>query len=185
MIYYPSEDTFILAEVAEKIVSDIALDVGTGSGYIAFILSKNSRWVLATDINIEAIKNVLKIKRERNINNLDLIVCNLFDAIREKKVDLITFNPPYLPPDNYKTGLETETVYLNYNGKNLIIEFLEKLKSFMKNNSECYIVLSSLTGIDYKLLEKLSLKWNEVKNKKLFFETLFVLKLFLSPNYKY
>jgi len=180
MVYYPSEDTYLLAEVAEKIFGDIVIDIGTGSGYIAFILSKNSKWTLATDIDIESIKHVLRIKREKNINNLDLIVCNLFDAIRENKIDVITFNPPYLPPDEYKTGLEIETIYLNYNGKNLIVEFLEKLKNFMKNDSECYIVISSLTNIDFKLIEKLGLRWEEIKSKKLFFEKISVLKLIKS-----
>jgi len=39
-IYKPAEDTFLLADVLSDARGDNALEIGTGSGYIASILAK-------------------------------------------------------------------------------------------------------------------------------------------------
>lgn len=52
----PAEDSFFLADYLENKQGRSALDIGTGSGIIAKTLSKNFSLVVATDINIFALK---------------------------------------------------------------------------------------------------------------------------------
>jgi Methylase of polypeptide chain release factors len=130
-IYPPSEDTFLLQESIPKFRRNLAIDVGTGSGYLAFFLSEFVNYVIATDIELDAIKYALNNLKTKNIYNVDFVVTNLFDCFRENIFDLIIFNPPYLPFNGKKTDLDVQTV-LNFKGKNIIIEFLSKLKKGLK-----------------------------------------------------
>lgn len=177
MIYKPSDDTYLLASVIKNVKKEIAIDVGTGSGYIAFILAKNCKLVIASDIDINAIKYVSKIKKEKKIYNLDLVVCNLLDSFKNKTFDLITFNPPYLPPDNFQ--INSQTIYINYKGENIIINFIKEIKEKIKINGECYLVLSTLSNLKeiYGLMKKNKLKFKEIINKRFFFEKIFVLQI--------
>jgi release factor glutamine methyltransferase len=181
-VYLPSEDTFLLEEAIPKFKRDLAIDVGTGSGYLAFSLSKFVKYVVATDIEKNAVKYALNVSKKRNIYNVDFVVANLFDCFRNNIFDLVVFNPPYLPYNGITTEIDIQTIF-NLKNKNIIIEFLSKLKNMLKINSECYIVLSSLSPIDeiINFAESQGLKQEKVCSKRFFFEEIFVLKLSYSP----
>jgi len=48
--YPPSEDTFFLADYIKNEKGESALDIGTGSGYLASILEKSFSVVVGTDL---------------------------------------------------------------------------------------------------------------------------------------
>ncbi len=55
--YSPAEDTFFLADYLQKEKGRSALDIGTGSGFLANVLSSNFSYVVATDIDLESLKS--------------------------------------------------------------------------------------------------------------------------------
>ena len=89
--YPPSEDTFFLADNIENEKGFSALDIGTGSGFLADLLSKNFSIVVGTDLSFSVLMNQsYKIK--------NIICCNGADAL-DYKFDLIVCNMPYLTTD--------------------------------------------------------------------------------------
>jgi release factor glutamine methyltransferase len=181
-IYPPSEDTFLLEKSIPKIKRDLAIDVGTGSGYLAFFLSEFVKYVIATDIEKNAVKYALNISKKKKVHNVDFVVTNLFDCFRNDIFDLVVFNPPYLPYNGISTEIDIQTIF-NLKNRNIIIEFLSKLKNILKRNGECYIVLSSLSPVNeiINFIEAQGLKYEKVCSKRFFFEEIFVLKLSYSP----
>ena len=99
-IYEPSEDSYFMLNCLEKLLEKKklkkALEIGTGSGVIAFKIADKVEKVLATDINPYAIKIAEKKRKILGIKNIEFKESNLFEKVNEK-FDLIFFNPPYLP----------------------------------------------------------------------------------------
>lgn len=71
-----------------------ALDVGTGSGFLALHMALKGE-VVATDVSPFAVRTA---KRNAEVNGLkvDIVQCDLFEGLRGV-FDIIAFNPPYLP----------------------------------------------------------------------------------------
>lgn len=180
-MYKPAEDSYLLLNEIIKKKGEVLIDVGTGSGYIAINSKDNFKLIVATDIDNKSIKEAKE--KTRNCYNIDVVQCNLFDPIRANTFDFICFNPPYLPRDEFKTDIDTQTVYINYNGKNIIEEFLEKFLEKAKK-AKCYVVLSSLTNLDEILNENIrkKLHFKEVASKNFFFEKISVFEISILPS---
>ena len=86
--YPPSEDTFFIVDNIENESGKYALDIGSGSGYLTKLLSKNFSFVVGTDINFD----VLKTQTYKTDN---LVCCNGSDALKIK-FDFVVCNLPYL-----------------------------------------------------------------------------------------
>jgi release factor glutamine methyltransferase len=100
----PRPDTETLVEAAlEKILPGMqVLDLGTGTGAIALAIAKHAPHTHITAI--DASPPALKVAEE-NLNNLQLNNVNLyqshwFDALKQRKFDLIVSNPPYIESDD-------------------------------------------------------------------------------------
>ena len=91
MIYEPREDSELLQKWVKKLVTGKVLDMGTGSGIQAKTALKNTKDVLAVDINQECVEFVKK-------QGIEVRQSNLFSNV-EESFDRIIFNPPYLPED--------------------------------------------------------------------------------------
>ncbi|XP_036348000.1 methyltransferase N6AMT1-like [Rhagoletis pomonella] len=103
-VYEAAEDTFLLLDALEAdlpylegLQPLVCLEIGPGSGIIVTALAKklNKTLCLATDINSYACK-MTRRTANRNCTHVDSINCNLMDALREKCIDLLIFNPPYV-----------------------------------------------------------------------------------------
>jgi len=165
--YPPSEDTFLLEDAIKIEKGKLAIEVGSSTGYLSLSIRDNFEWIVANDIEISCLK-ILKNKiREKKIWNIEVIACDLLSPFRDYLIDMIFFNPPYLPKDNLKTDLDRATIY-NFSNRNIIREFLNQLQRF---KTKAYMVISSLTNLEIK-----NLKYEIVKRKRLFFEELLVLK---------
>ncbi|MGH9877981.1 MAG: methyltransferase, partial [Nitrososphaerales archaeon] len=90
--YKPSEDTFLLAECLRDASGRTAMEIGTGSGYLSELLAKRFSTVVATDIDMDAIRQA----KER-VKDVTFVCCDSSYAITNMKFDLIVMNPPYLP----------------------------------------------------------------------------------------
>ena len=127
MIYEPSEDSFLLADVVKKYSKGKSvLDIGTGSGIQTIsAISSGAKFVLASDINEEALKHV-----KTAYTNIQTIHSNLFSNI-SGKFDLIIFNPPYLPADKREDAESQEVTTGGKKGDEIIIKFLKHAKEHL------------------------------------------------------
>lgn len=87
--YEPDEDTYTLIDVLkeEKLENKVIVDLGTSTGIITESLKKRNT-LISVDLNIKALYN----HRGGNLVRADLLC-----SIDQDSVDLIVFNPPYVP----------------------------------------------------------------------------------------
>ena len=98
----PRPDTEVLVESAlAKIPTDIStniLDLGTGSGAIALAIASQRPWanITAVDFSEEALQVAQENAASLNLNHVALVQSSWFDALANRKFDLIVSNPPYI-----------------------------------------------------------------------------------------
>ena len=174
MMYEPKEDSFLLKEQVKKYAKNkTVLDIGSGSGIQAETAIKSgAKNVLATDIKDYIIK-YLKNKSIKAIRS------NLFSALKNKKFDLIIFNPPYLPEDKREDRKSKVSTTGGKRGDEIILRFLKQAPKYLNKNGKIFLVISSLTPQQRinKLLEKQKLKRIIIAEQKFFFEKLEVLEI--------
>ena len=146
----------------KKLASGDVLDIGTGTGILAFAAAEKSKKVIGIDIDKEAIEYA---KSKNKFKNVNFKLSDLFSNINGK-FDLIIFNPPYLPSSKYDNGIDTTD-----NG--IIEKFLKEAIGFLKKDGKILLCLSSLTNIkfDKKYL------WEKLDEKNVGFEKIYVYKL--------
>lgn len=173
LIYQPSEDSFLLEKYIKKFSKGKkVLDMGSGSGIQSFsALKSGAESVLAVDINEEAVKRLKK-------QGLLAIKSDLFSKVKGK-FDLIVFNPPYLPEDkneDYESRIITSG---GKSGDEIIIRFLEQAKKHLEDNGEILLLISSITPFKRieKAFKKIFYKWEVLESRRIFMESLSVLKI--------
>ncbi len=165
--YPPSEDTFFIANNIENEKGEHALDIGSGSGYLTKLLSKNFSLVVGTDINCKVLQHQTSYKTK------NLICCNGSDAL-QIKFDFIVCNLPYLATDKI-LDIATDG---GAEGFEIPKKIFDSMCQNIKENGKFIFVTSSLSNyqklIDY--IQKLGLKPRIIAKKKLFFEELILVE---------
>jgi len=164
--YPPSEDTFFLADYIKNEKGEYALDIGTGSGYLAALLSKSFSVVVGTDLSF----HVLKKPGYFTTNN---ICCNAADALNQQ-FDLIICKMPYLNTDEI-LDIRTDG---GRDGLEIPMKIIDSAKSRIKPAGKFLYVTSSLSNFK-KLISHTELDGFNVSilaKKKLFFEELILVK---------
>jgi len=163
--YSPSEDTFFLADNIENEKGIAALDIGTGSGFLADILSKNFSITVATDLSFSVLAN-----QSYKIQNT--VCCNGADAL-DYKFDLIVCNMPYLATDEI-IDIATDG---GIDGLEIPTKIIKSARSCLGDNGKFLFVTSSLSNYK-KLIEFVKLQGMNaeiISKKKLFFEELLLI----------
>jgi len=167
--YLPAEDTLFFANHIQNEKGKSALDIGTGSGYLANVLLQNFEIVVATDISFDSAK-----KAHNLIQNC--ICCNSADPII-MKFDLVICNMPYLPSDEI-----TDPAVDGLNeGLTVPIQIITSAKNVIKKGGKMIYLTSSLAN-HKKLLEETSHIGFDTKvmaTKKMFFEELILVEAIL------
>lgn len=97
----PRQETELLAEQAVELSKQrdglTALDLCTGTGCIAAAMAVLGRYsaVTATDISQEAL-DLAKANMARNTASVELLQGDLFEAVGDRRFDVIVSNPPYI-----------------------------------------------------------------------------------------
>jgi release factor glutamine methyltransferase len=162
--YAPAEDTFFLASFVEKERGESALEIGTGSGYLAQILQQNFGLVVATDIDFVAL-------HEGKAQNK--VCCDAADALAQK-FDLIICNLPYLPSDQ----ITDSAVDGGKQGLQVPFKIIESASSRVRNGGKMLFLTSSLADYE-KLMDAMSSRGfsaSVLAKKKLFFEELIIVE---------
>ena len=177
-IYEPKEDSYFLSETIKDYLKDKLkyikiLDMGSGSGIQAETCRNlGFKDISSADINPDAIK-LLKQMGFRSVHS------NLFSKInKNKRFDLIIFNPPYLPEDKYDRKKDTTG---GKKGFEIILKFLKQAESHLNKKGEILLLISSFSSPEIIRKETLGLGYSmiQIASKKLFFEELFVYELSL------
>ena len=175
MFYTPSDDTFLLADSIVNYRGNYALEIGTGSGYLAAILCKNYKFVVGTDIDFESI---LYSKYFLNkFHNKFLICCDICEPIKYM-FDIIVCNPPYLPQDGEKNSTDY-AIYGGITGLETTLKVLELYKSNLNDDGKIVFIKSSLSNSDkFDIFIKNNLlKTRILSTKRYFFECLEVCEI--------
>ena len=176
-VYQPAEDSALLARAAIASVStpDTILEVGTGSGWVAEQLAAETKArVIGSDLNPHACRQA----RNRGI---EAVRADLLAPFAAETVDVVLFNPPYLPtePETEWDDWMEEALSGGEDGRQLIIPFLESVGRVLRPDGEVYLLVSSLTGYEtvVELAEDAGFAVTEVAQESYPFEVLSILKL--------
>lgn len=87
--------TKLLANSLIHVPDATVLDVGTGCGTLAMVVSRSARSVMATDINPRALAFTAFNSALNGIANVQTSVGDRFEAVGDQQFDLIACNPPF------------------------------------------------------------------------------------------
>ena len=164
--YVPAEDSIFFADYLQDKKGRSALDIGTGSGILANVLSKNFSLVVATDVNILALA-----KAHETLDNC--ICCNAADALHVS-FDLVVCNLPYLPSDE----LLDPAVDGQHDGTEIPSMMIKSASSRIEKNGKMIFLTSSLAKYEtlVHLAESLGFHVTIAEKKKLFYEELIIIE---------
>ena len=93
-------------------------DIGTGSGCIAVTLLLECPYiqkVYATDIFPQALEVAKENAKKYNLTNqIEFLEGSMLAPLKEKKIDLIVSNPPYIPSDELTKETTKNTIGLTF-----------------------------------------------------------------------
>ncbi len=183
-VYFPREDSFMLAQAVKKFARGKVLDMGTGSGLQAITAAKNPKVtnVTASDVSATAVQCAENNAKENqcDMDKIKFIKSNLFENIpRRDTFETIIFNPPYLPAEeNEPLDEQSAAWHGGKDGRKILEPFLGQFSTFLAPRGLLLLVQSSLNEPDKTIstLAKLGFQVEIVEQKKFFFEELFIYK---------
>lgn len=162
-VYKGSTDTELFCKLLDIKKGQDVWDMGTGTGLIAFhAKKKGAGYVLATDLNPDAIKNARQNSRLLKLE-IDIQQANVFGKI-SKKFNLITFNPPFTD----KKVENTHDISFWDKDHKTVRKFFDGVQDHLKPGGKALIAWSSFG--DTRKLKKLAREYDftikEIGKKK-------------------
>lgn len=133
-VYEPAEDTFLFLDLFESLHNSsfykdkrkfnndcpLVVEIGSGSGLITTFISQHriipNAFHIATDINLIALENTTKTYKDNTSYPVfDVLRSNLTDAIIPGSIDVLFFNPPYVPSEHVPPlpSIDDDSVWLD------------------------------------------------------------------------
>ena len=182
-IYEPAEDSFLLLDtlssgtetaflqtrLANAVSTPLVLEVGTGSGVVLAFLTSNARYIfgrddilaLGIDVNRQACQAAVGTVRIATTAAeggagwlLDVVQGDLLCSVRTASIDVLVFNPPYVPTSSLPDALaeeqdafreESRLLELSYaggdDGMAVTSRFLEQVPAMLSTCGVCYLLL--------------------------------------------
>lgn len=168
-VYEPAEDTFLFLDLFESLhekgyfhsknftnKTPIVLEIGSGSGVISTFVSQHkivpNSINLASDINLIALETTKRThSHNRPVNEpFDIVRSDLTNCFRSNQIDVLFFNPPYVPSEDIPSipNIEDDSnsAWLDLalvggdNGMLITNKVLDKLDTTLSLNGEAYIL---------------------------------------------
>jgi len=91
------EGTRLLVEALEVYATDIALDIGCGTGYIGMHIAQvaSKGHVTMVDASLVAVDAARQMVEQSGMTNVQVLANNGTQAVKEQRFDLIATNPPF------------------------------------------------------------------------------------------
>lgn len=181
-VYDPAEDSFLFAENLDVGKNELVLDIGTGSGILAIVASRQASEVLAVDLNPYAIHCANQNAKLNKVSGKILFIrSDLLSSIRPAvKFDLILFNAPYVPSE--ENELDSWLGYSWYGGitgRQVMDRFISQAPKYLQKSGKILFMQSTLTSVD-ETIEKFAnygLKAKIIATQSLaFFEKLILIR---------
>eukprot|EP01029_Cantina_marsupialis_P029932 TRINITY_DN78590_c0_g1_i1.p1 TRINITY_DN78590_c0_g1~~TRINITY_DN78590_c0_g1_i1.p1 ORF type:complete len:215 (+),score=51.82 TRINITY_DN78590_c0_g1_i1:197-841(+) len=192
-VYEPAEDSFLMMdtflEMKNEIIASkpvISLEVGSGSGVLTTSLRQTLDIPLisfCTDVNEFAARTTLGTAKQNRITNVEAILTDLTGAFGKKlhgKVDILIFNPPYVPTPPEEVGHnDIRAAWAGgVDGMEVTNRFLELVYDLLSQKGSCYLVVVQDNKPE-EIMEKMcakGLKAERAKRKRAFNEDLSILR---------
>ncbi|MES2470825.1 MAG: HemK2/MTQ2 family protein methyltransferase [Patescibacteria group bacterium] len=162
-VYKGSTDTELLCNSIVVNDGDYVWDIGTGTGLVALYAKKQgATYVLATDLNPDALKNA---RRNSKLLNLNIVVrkADVFGKVKTR-FDVITWNPPFTDHP------ATRSHDISFWDKNHVSvkKFFKNVSNHLKPGGRAYICWSSFGDTDLikKIADENGYKLEEVGHKE-------------------
>lgn len=160
-VYEPAEDSFLLLDCLEdklaylrRFANPIVCEIGAGSGIVTAFMKTSifpHGMFFATDVNPTANQAILKTVKsndESKFNTVESCQMSLTSAIRKNLIDVLVFNPPYVPAEEVPELPESETddkwldlaLLGGEDGMVVTWEVLENLDSILAPGGVAYIL---------------------------------------------
>lgn len=204
-VYEPSEDSFLLLDSFEQEkdwltgkyegVVPLITEIGTGSGVVTSFVMTNvfpQAIYVNTDVNPHACVSSMETVKLNNPNLRvnDTCQMNLTSAILPKSIDVLIFNPPYVPAEEVPEipDDELDPTWLDLallggsDGMVVTWELLNNLDSIMSSNGVAYVLFCARNKPDLVKKEMETRGWSVelIINRKAGWEVLSVLR-FMKP----
>mgnify|MGYP003362311979 CR=1 FL=1 len=163
-VYDPAEDSFLLLDLFEKLrdyfkekqfvhKTPLVVEIGTGSGIVSTFINKHifpNGYFIATDINPYSCVSALQTnKANATTFNFDAVRCDILSAVDDHVIDVLVFNPPYVPTDDVPsipTDKEEEYKWMDIalnggpTGMDVTNKVLDSLEQKLSVSGEAYIL---------------------------------------------
>ena len=164
--YARAEDTFLLEDGIAGLSGRAALEIGSGSGYHSRALERSFELVVATDINLAAL-------RTQTFRAQNRVCCDGASAIRGG-FDLVICNMPYVPSGPVE-------VYATDGGRGGVEVPLRIMRSAIPRvarGGRFLFVTSSLSrpGELAALAASMGMSTRTISSRKMFFESLLLME---------
>lgn len=182
-VYAPAEDTILAAEVLLRNIRGNGLrvaEIGTGTGALGIIAAMDKRVasVSMSDVSDDALECA---KENARLNGVEgkctFVKSNLFENINGG-LDIILFNPPYLPDDGeVKSGKSWWSG--GPTGIELTKLFIEQAAKHLNGNGIIIIVESSLSDSKalHDFIDSKGFRVSDSEKAHIFFEDITALAL--------
>lgn len=144
-VYPPAEDSDLLARTVAPTVEagERALDVGTGSGYVANAMTGAGADVVGVDSSPAA----CAVARD---NDVSTVRGDLVAPFQSGAFDVVACNPPYLPtpPEREWEDWLESALSGGPEGRAVVDPFVASVGRVLAPDGRAYLLISSLTGVE-------------------------------------
>lgn len=200
-VYEPAEDSFLLIDALELDLPyfktnppTVFVEIGSGSGIVITAVAKalhSTALFFGIDINPRACSVSLRTA-QRNAAIIDCLNMDLLSSFKERSVDVLIFNPPYVvTPDNelgdssksnsdcVRNELITKSWAGGRDGRQIMNKVFAKLNDILTINGVAYVLIIKDNRPEQIVadLKELHFKATFVIERKIRGEHLFVIKI--------
>jgi len=144
-VYQPAADSELLARTVAATIDpgERALDVGTGSGYVAKAMAAAGADVLGVDLSPAACAQASE-------EGVPVVRGDILAPFRDDAFDVVACNPPYLPtpPEREWDDWLEKALSGGPDGRSMVDPFLESVGRVLSPDGRAYLLISTLTGVE-------------------------------------